>query len=175
MEKEKFVFIGDSLVADFDWQARMPFFEVANYGTPGETTQELLERLPSIIKELENPRIILIVTGTNNVLNEDYGFIETLDEIIIKLSKAFHETEIIVNSLFPISVASLSEKALVRVNKNIEELTEKTGSCFLNMYDRFARSDAQLLLEDGVHLSEKAYDLWSRSIMESLAFLLEDD
>jgi len=175
MGKEKFIFIGDSLVADFDWQARMPFFDVKNYGVPGETTQGLLERLPSIIEKVDNPLIVLIMTGTNNVLNEDYSFVDLLDKIIIELSNANHETEIIVNSLFPINVPALSKEGIIRINKDIEELTRKTGSCFLNMYDRFENSEAQLFLEDGVHLNDKAYSLWARSIMEYLSFILEDD
>ena len=84
-------------------------------------------------------------------------------------------TEIIVNSLFPIQVDFLSKDAITRVNGGIEELTRKTGSCFLNMFDRLKDSDAKLFQADGVHLTGKAYDLWARSIMETLAFLLEDD
>lgn len=175
MEKEKFVLIGDSLVTDFDWQARMPFFEVENLGLQGESVQELLKRIPAIIEKIGTPRIILVMTGTNNVANGDFSFFETYDEIIVELSNAFHETEIIVTSLFPITIPSVSAKELERVNKDIEELTKKTGSCFLNMYDRFASLTTEVFLEDGVHITEKAYDIWARSIMECLAFLLEDD
>lgn len=175
MEKEQFIFIGDSLVADFDWQKRMPFFNVVNLGVPGETAQGLLNRLDSMRSEQFNPRVILLTIGTNNVLSEDFSFIPTLDKIIIHLSNSFTEAEIIVNSLFPIQVGYLSKDTITRINDEIEELTRKTGSCFLNMFDRLKDSDAALFQEDGVHLTGKAYDLWARSIMETLAFLLEDD
>ncbi len=60
MNKEKFVFIGNSLVADFDWQARMPFFDVTNLGIPGETTQDLLE-MGRIAQILMNALIIEMI------------------------------------------------------------------------------------------------------------------
>ena len=175
MGKVKFVLIGDSLVADFDWQARMPFFEVLNLGIPGETAQELLTRLPAIIEKIDEPRVILIMTGTNNVLRDDYSFVETLNKIVITLSKTCLDTEIIVNSLFPLSLPSLSDEGLVRINTEMEELTKKTGSCFLNVHDRLASSAADLFLEDGVHITPHGYELWARTLMGSLAFLLEDD
>lgn len=175
MEKEKFAFIGDSLVADFDWQSRIPFFNVINYGIPGEVAQDLLERLPTIIDELKDPQVILLTIGTNNILNEDYDFVGTLNSIITDLSNAYPETEIIVNSLFPINIPSASQEDIVRINGEIDELSRATGSVYLNMYDRFANSNTQLFQEDGVHLNKKAYHLWSRNIMEFIAFLIEDD
>ncbi len=175
MEKKKFVFLGDSLVADFNWQNRMPFFEVINLGIPGETTQGLQGRLASVISGLKSPDIILVSIGTNDVLGENYSFTAGLDKIIINLSKAFPETEIIVNSLFPIQTNFLTDEAILRINNEINDMTRRTGSCFLNMFDRFKGSGSALFQADGVHLTEKAYDLWARSIMETLAFLLEDD
>lgn len=173
MKNRQFVLIGNSLIADFDWQARMPFFKVADFGTPGETTQDLLEKLPSIIEKLNDPVAVVVVCGTNNVVNGDYDFIDSLEQIVVKLTNAYPETEIIVNSLFPINVSSIPREKIVQINTDIESLTKKTGSTFLNMFKRFESSDANLILEDGIQLSEKAYDFWARSISEYLAFLVE--
>ena len=57
MTQSNFLFLGDSLIADFDWQARMHHFKILNYGVPGETAQGLRNRIPSMTKDLENREI----------------------------------------------------------------------------------------------------------------------
>ena len=65
MKQGRLLFLGDSLLADFNWQERITHFEVLNLSVFGETAQGLLNRLPSIQEQVIDPHIILIMTGTN--------------------------------------------------------------------------------------------------------------
>ncbi|MEN8188398.1 MAG: GDSL-type esterase/lipase family protein [Thermodesulfobacteriota bacterium] len=174
MKKFSLLFVGDSLIADFNWQSRMPNFMVHNYGVPGETALGLLDRLHLVHQEISNPDAILVMIGTNNLLIEDYSFTEALKEIITKLTNLYPGTEVIVNSTLPFKAPWLTEKTLKRINKTTETMTLKTGSCYLDMYSKFENSKDQLFALDGIHLTELAYDIWSRSILEFIAFLVED-
>ena len=174
MAKETFLFLGDSLIADFDWQKRMSHFEILNYGVPGETTKGLLKRIPTIIKEVDNPGLILLMVGTNNLIIEDYSFVSDLQKIIVKLTSRYPTTEVITNSLLPCKLPWVSTESLEKINKQIDPMTQQTGSCYLDMYSKF-KSHPEYFQGDGVHLTPKAYDIWAKCILEFVSFLIEDD
>lgn len=53
MMQSNFLFLGDSLIADFNWQARMHHFKILNRGVQGETAQGLLNRIPEIAQDID--------------------------------------------------------------------------------------------------------------------------
>ncbi len=170
-----FLFVGDSLIADFDWQKRMSLYDVHSFGFPGETVEGLLERLPTIEEKVEKAEIILVMIGVNNIIGQDYTFIDMIRKIIIRLRKKYPSAEIIINSLPPIKVQLLVEDAVTFLNNNIETVTTQTGCCFLSNFSKLEEKGFDIFQSDGVHLTPTTYDNWSRSILEYVAFLLEDD
>jgi lysophospholipase L1-like esterase len=175
MIRGTFFFIGDSFIAGYDWQARMSGFTVHSYGVPDEKAQDLLLRLPAIVDAVESPDIILIMSGISNVLAEDYAFIDVLRKIIIRLSKTYPGAEIIVNSLPHIQVPLLVKDAIRHLNANIRTLAQESGCCFLDNFTKYPTFRHDLFLKDGIHLTDESYALWSRSFLEYVAFLLEDE
>ncbi len=174
MKQGRLLFLGDSLLTDFDWQERLTHFAVLNFGIAGETAQGLLNRLPSIHEQVVDPQIIWIMTGTNNLLLEDYNFSETIQQIVVSLSHWYPMAEIIINSLIPLQIPWLDKDEMQRINKAMEALSLQSGCCFLDMFAKFS-ADVGLFRADGIHFTEKGYKLWARSILEYIAFLLEDD
>lgn len=173
MTQSNFLFLGDSLIADFDWQARMQHFKVLNHGIAGETVQGLLNRIPSIGTKVDNPELILVMTGTNNLIIEDYSFLEPLREITIQLTSQYPTAEVIINSLLPCQLPWVPLNVLQQINQSIEDMTQQTGSCYLDMFSKL-KPTTDFFQDDGIHLTPMAYDLWSKSILEFVAFLIED-
>lgn len=167
--------LGDSMVAGFDWQKRIPHFTIKNYGVPGATTIEVLESLPQLTSRHQSAEIILLMIGTNDVAQENFAFIEDLRKIIVHLSREFPTAEIMVNSLLPMELPYLAKNAVAHINKHIRTACRETGSCYIDVYERFIRSDAKLLEADGVHINKSGYELWTRTLLEHIAFLLEND
>lgn len=174
MSQGTFLFIGDNLVANFDWQKRMPRFEVHSYGADKERVADLLRRLPQIERATPTPDIILIVIGINNVIDGDYTFVDQIRRIVIRLTNLFPQAEIIVNSLPNINIDFLVEEAIIHLNTSINEMTRQTGCCYLDNFVKIAR-DRTIFSADGISLTPESYDRWARSILEYVAFLLEDD
>jgi lysophospholipase L1-like esterase len=170
-----FLLLGDSLIAGYDWQARMPSFKVYNYGLPGEHIQDLLNRLPSIEKTVQSPDIILVMSGINNVIAEDYVFIDILRKIVIRLSNAYPNAEIILNSLPHLKISLLVDDAIRHLNSYIETVSRESGCCYLDNFVKYSNNNMEIFLPDGIHLSDETYELWVRSFLEYVSFLLEDD
>lgn len=170
-----FLFLGDSLVADNNWQPRMPFCTVHNCGVPGSTSLDLLNSLSALRRRIPRPLGIVIMTGTNDILSERYDFVDTIREIIIKLSMDFPTAEIIVTSLLPMRLSFLAEDTIARLNNHIEATTMQTSCCYLDLYSKFTSSEDDLFQADGIHLTRRAYELWTRTLLEHVSYLLEND
>lgn len=175
MTQGTFLFIGDYLIADYDWQKRMPLFEVHSYGLAKEKVEGFLQRLDRIEEKTPDPDIILIMTGINNVIDKDYTFVDQIRRGVIRLSNRYPEAEIIVNSLPNIKVDVLVEEAIHHLNISINAMTTQLGCCFLDNFAVLASSNEKTFKRDGKSLTVKSYDKWARSILEYVAFLLEDD
>lgn len=174
MAQGTFLFFGDSFIADYDWQKRMPHFKVHSLGVSGEKVEGILRRLAEIEGRVAQPDIILIMTGIANVIEGDYTFVDQIRRIVIRLSNTFPNAEIIVNSLPNIRINFLVEEAIHHLNISINTMTRQTGCCYL---DNFAKNAKQpdLFDQDGISLTSASYDRWARSILEYVAFLFEDD
>lgn len=171
----RIILLGDSLVADHDWQSRMPSYKVVNFGVPGSMAADLLASLPDIKQQTPYADVIMVMVGTNDLLTGNFAFITTLKKIFIQLNHDFPTAEILGNSLFPMKLPHISEQTITNLNSHIEAFTVQTGCCFLDTHRRLSNTDQPIFLEDGVHLTEAAYEIWTRALLEHIAFLIEND
>jgi len=173
---KQFLFLGDSLVEFFDWQQHFTDSEVYNFGVAGETAEGLLSRLPGIIARFQAPSLVMIMTGTNNIAMEDYGFLFTYEKIIALLQKNYAHTAIFVTSLLPMDLFFLGD-AVPRVNKRLRDIAGKMNIFYLDLYPLFLGNDAKPVKKyyepDGVHLSRKGYDVWAGAL-EAAVFPAKD-
>ena len=136
---------------------------------------DLFASLPDIKQQVKYADVIMITVGTNDLLSGNFEFINTLKKIFVQLSQDFPTAEILVNSLFPMELPHMSEYTISNLNSHIEAFTMQTGCCFLDTHRRFSDSDQILFQEDGVHITEAAYEIWARALLEHIAFLIEND
>jgi lysophospholipase L1-like esterase len=167
----QFLFIGDSLIEFFNWQKRFPDEQVYNFGSAGETAEGLLSRLPNIISRLESPDLVMIMTGTNNIAMEDYGFLFTYEKIINLLQTSYAQTTIVMTSLLPIELFFLGD-AVPRVNKRLNEIARDKNIVYLDLYPIFLGEDSRPITSyyefDGVHLSSEGYEVWARALEDMI-------
>ncbi len=167
----KFLFIGDSLIEFFDWQGRFPDDQVYNFGSAGETAEGLFSRLPRITDRIKSPDLVMIMTGTNNIAMEDYGFLNTYEKIIGLLQKNYTRATIVVTSLLPIELFFLGD-AVPRVNRRLRDIARDMNVVYLNLYPLFLGEDSKAVTDyyeaDGVHLSLKGYGVWAGALEETI-------
>lgn len=171
---KQYLFIGDSLVEFFDWQKRFPDQQVINFGQAGETAEGLSARLSGIIKHHAAPDFIMIMTGTNNIAMEDYGFLLTYEKIIKQLQEACPGATIIMVSLLPIELFWLGD-AVPRVNKRLKAISRNPAVHYLDLYPLFlgrdGRQNPAFFEPDKVHLSPPGYEVWANALEDFLVDL----
>ena len=162
------LFLGHSLIEFFDWQKRFPGHTVRNLGVAGESVEGLLFRLDRIIKTYPEADLIFIMTGINNIAMEDFDFLGSYREIIVKLSAAYPKANMFIHSLLPVLVDFISNGSILNVNDAIKALAREMRVEFVDVHkyfiDKQGKPVKDYLLDDGVHLSDEGYNVWSGAL-----------
>jgi lysophospholipase L1-like esterase len=178
MAQTNWLFIGDSLIEFCDWQAKFSQAVVQNLGMAGETVEGLLARLDRQMDRIVPPDLILIMSGINNVAMEDFAFLPAYEIIIERLKTDFPQARIVVNCLLPVRLPWFAEDTVPRVNRLLQQMAGRLSVSYLNIYQRFLdaqQHDAQqhidtcCFLKDGVHLSDKGYEVWAQALRDFLS------
>ena len=158
------IFIGDSLIEFHNWQTSFPEHRVHNYGRAGETVEGLLSRVMNIGQVCKRADVIFVMSGINNVAMGDIGFIDFYRVIIDKLKTSYPEAQIYIHSVLPTFIDLIPDQLIRDVNERLKELSKLSGVNYIDLYSRFTDKNGSpirgLFLEDGVHLSERGYELW---------------
>lgn len=171
----KLLLLGDSLIADNDWQPRLPNYAVYNHGVPGIMASDLWSMLPEIREAIPSCDLVMVMIGTNDLLTGNHDFIHTIKKILIQIIHDYPTAEVLVNGLFPMELPYLPPNSITSINCHIEAISMQTGCCYLNTHNRLLESDETIFADDGIHLTKAAYEIWSRTLLEHIAFLIEDE
>lgn len=162
------VFIGDSLTEYFDWQYRFPEYRSVNLGIAGETVGELRERLDGTAPHMRSADVIFVMTGINNIASGDYSIVFPYESVISALTGRFPKARVVVQSILPVALHPEMNERIRSVNAQLQQAAEKHHAVYLDVFSAFVdtRGNAtrDLLLDDGVHLSDKGYEVWAEVI-----------
>ncbi len=168
----RLLFIGDSLIEFYDWQARFRGNEVFNYGIAGETVEGLHARLPAILEKVASPDFVFIMTGINNMAMGDGNFIGTYRRIITRIRAVSPSSKIFVHSLLPVLFPFITNDEIRETNIKLKNMAEEENVFYSDVHSVFLDSSgsprASFLLDDGVHLSREGYRAWSAEIEKQL-------
>jgi len=174
--KPTVVFIGDSLTEFFDWQGRFPAYKVFNLGVAGETVEGLLGRMDRILRAIRNegrePDVIFVMTGINNVAMEDYEILGGYRQSITSMASAFGKSTMVIQSILPARLPWIDNTIIRQLNKSLKQMAEDLKAEYLDLYNLFispvSGPNKEYLLDDGVHVSGKGYEVWSGAVEDFL-------
>ena len=162
------VFIGDSLTQWCDWERRFPHHQVLNLGISGETVEGLLARRDRIRGAVGNPGYVFLMTGINNIANEQYDIIPPFREITRNLTTWYKKSTVVVQSILPVELTWIDNTVIKETNLRIKQLAREYSADYLDVYSLFVDSKGNpkngLLSDDGVHLAGNGYDVWVKEV-----------
>jgi len=168
-----------------NWRRNFFGWNAANFGWGGDTIQNILWRLTNGELDNVNPKVIVVLAGTNNIGkmaprgSEDprvADIIRGLKAILgICRQKAPHATIVLVG-ITPrndnIAVMSIINK----VNESIAKFADGKKIRYLYINDKLTDKDGKFLdgmaNPDGLHLDVKGYQAWADALKPILTELL---
>lgn len=184
-------FVGDSITrrwgaTDYPeflahWKQNFHGWNAANFGWGADSIQNILWRLENGELDGVNPKVIVILAGTNNVGRNPGSEAKVADVtngikalIAICREKAPRAT-IIITAIFPRNDGIAVLPTIKRINENIARLADGKTIRFLNVNHLLADKDFTLfegMMVDQLHPSLKGYQIWADALKPIFTELL---
>ncbi|MDZ4780685.1 MAG: platelet-activating factor acetylhydrolase IB subunit [Planctomycetia bacterium] len=183
-EQVDLLFIGDSITHGWEgdgkdvWAKYFAPRHAMNAGIGGDRTQHVLWRLQNGNLEGIQPKLAVLMIGTNNSNGEDNTATEIADgikAIVTELRTKTPETKVLVLAIFPRGDKPNPQRDKIsEVNKQVAAWDQVDGKnvIYFDFGDKFLAADGSLpadIMPDFLHLSPKGYEIWAEAIEPQLA------
>ena len=169
-----------------NWKQNFFGWNAADFGWGADTIQNILWRLDNRELDGVNPKIIVLLAGTNNVGNTilpggDEAKVADITrgiQAILRImeTKAPGAT-IVLTGIFPRNDNPAVMPTINKINKNLSQLADGKKIRFLNINDRLANPDGKLFdgmmnAADKLHPTIKGYQVWADALKPIFSELL---
>jgi lysophospholipase L1-like esterase len=189
-------FVGDSITRRWgasdeqyksfleNWRRNFFGWNAANFAWGGDTTQNILWRLNSGELDNVNPKIIVVMAGTNNIgrqspqSNDDPRIEEAtsgIKAIVEVCRRKAPKATIVLMAITPRNDNIAVMPIINRVNDNIAKLGDGKKIRYLNVNNKLADGDGKFfdgMATDGLHLDIKGYQVWADALRPVFSELL---
>ncbi len=189
------LFLGDS-ITDFwrdtnpqrggkaVWDREYAPLHAVNFGISADRTQNVLWRLAHGEAEGYQPKVVVLMIGTNNTGLESDGTprnttaetVEGVTAVVHELRARFPAAKILFLAIFPRGEKDSPQRAEVaEVNRELAKLNDGQHVFYLDIGGRFLDAEGNLprdVMPDLLHPSLKGYEIWADAIRAPLQQLL---
>jgi lysophospholipase L1-like esterase len=189
-------FEGDSIVrrwgaTDYpellaNWKQNFFGWNAANFGWGADRTQNILWRLQNGELDGVNPKIIVLLAGTNNVGNTippegDDAKVADITRGLLAIVRVMQakapEAIIIVTGIFPRNDNMAVMPTIEKINRNLSQLADGRKIRYLNINNLLADSEGKLFdgimnAGDKLHPTLKGYQVWADALKPIFTELL---
>jgi lysophospholipase L1-like esterase len=162
-------FVGDSLTALGHWDEWFPGETVRNFGVSGDTTDDVIARLPQVVEEA--PSTIVLLIGTNDLAwrrSAEY-IVRNIETALVQLRRDLPEAYLLVQSVLPREREYAD--VIKDINRHLWQFAPTVRAQYLDLWPAFALADGSLnpeLCEDDLHLLDAGYDAWLAELRPAL-------
>ncbi len=188
------LFLGDSITYQWSrhseiWEEYYAQYAPANFGIAGDATQQVLWRIENGELYRIQPRVVVLLIGTNNTGSY------TADEILAantKIVERIHEklpdTKVLLLAIFPRGPRSFDKNGIPRddgitrmavineVNRGLAKLDNGDSVRFLDIGSVFTGPDGKIpeeLMYDQLHLTNQGYRRWAEAMNPLLTEMMQ--
>jgi lysophospholipase L1-like esterase len=159
-----------------NWNENFKGWNAADFGWGGDKTQNMLWRLKQGELDGVNPKVIVLMAGTNNVGNlsptDDTGMraaetVRGVAAVLKELRARAPKATIVLMGITPRNDNVKVMPIIFAANRGIAKLADGHGIRYLNINARLVDGRGVLLpgmTGDGLHLTVKAYQLWADAL-----------
>lgn len=162
----RMAFVGDSITAGGDWQEWFPDAETINFGVPGFTSDDLLEKLDDIVAA--QPDEILLLIGTNDLglRRSVEHLVRNVEFALVHLRRELPGARLLLQSIMPRSpefAASIQD-----ANIHLRQFCATIRASYLDLWPAMATEQGGIrpeLSDDALHLTAQGYEAWLSELL----------
>jgi len=164
-----------------NWKYNFFGWNAANFGWGADGIQNILWRIENGELDGVNPKVIVILAGTNNIGTRPGGdekvaeIVRGFDALVATCREKAPNAKIILTAIFPRNDSMAVWPEIQRVNEQLATRADGKNIYFLNINDKLANADGVLLdgmTIDKLHLSVKGYQVWADALKPMLTEFL---
>ncbi len=165
-----------------NWRKNFFGWNAGNFGWGGDRTEHILWRIENGELEGLNPKVIVLLAGTNNVngqAGDEAKVTEVVDgirAIIATCQEKSPESSIVLTAIMPRNDNnSAAMPTIDEINDLLAKLADGKRVRFLNVNDKLVDGEGKLsegMTDDGVHLTVDGYQVWADGLKPILSELL---
>lgn len=176
LKRGDIVFLGNSITEQGgDWGKRIGWKNVKNRGISGDVTEGVLKRLDEVT--YIKPQAIFLLIGINDIFNHATTP-EYVASNILAIEQTIHRaspsTILYVQTILPTNNTSIKEK-IQQTNALLQKNAGEKTYILLRTHELFVDKSGLMKNEytnDGVHLNEEGYAIWSEFLKKLLPDLV---
>jgi lysophospholipase L1-like esterase len=163
------------------WKRTFHGWNAGNFAWGGDGTENILWRLENGELDGVDPKVIVLLAGTNNVGREPGDDAKVRDvtrgvkAIIDTCRKKAPAATIVLTAIFPRNDNPAVMPTITRINANLAKMADGKSIRFLDVNAKLAGPDGTLfegMTVDKLHLSPKGYEVWAEGLKPILTELL---
>lgn len=168
------VFLGDSHIKGCNWAKLYKNPQIINYGIPGNTTRDVIERLGPVVER--KPQKIFLMVGINDITNriEEDSIVANYQIILDTIKIQSPNTLVYVHSIIPPNFMVRQDLSFVKpdmirsINLKLQKLCVDNNVVYIDLYSRFTTGGELEYFNsiDGVHLNTPGYQEWGAILEE---------
>lgn len=182
------IFIGDSITHGWEkegadlWQEYYQRRGALNLGFSGDRTEHVLWRLENGAVDGMNPRLAVLMIGTNNTghrMDPASYTAEGIARIVDDLRRKLPETQVLILGIFPRQVSPYNDMRRRNddINRLISALADGETIHYLDIGGAFLKEDGTLredLMPDLLHPNPAGYRVWAEAMEATVKRLLQE-
>jgi len=176
---ENIVFLGDSITDFYDVDKYFSHNNVVNSGISGNRTTDILDNMEERVYRY-NPSKVFLLIGINDLAyqTDKKEIINNIEEIIEEIKEKRPETEIYLESVYPINdsddekiehdkLVNRRNEDVVEINKILKKYCEKNKIKYIDLYSKLIDKEGNLKIEytkEGLHISDEGYEFITKEL-----------
>ena len=188
MKNVDLLFVGDSITHHWEKEGKSVFDKfyahrnTLNVGFSGDRTEHVLWRFNNGAIDDINPKLAVLMIGTNNTGHRMDPAKDTalgIQFILSELKQRLPNTKVLLLAIFPRD-ADAGGKHRVRndeINEKIKSFADDKTVFFLDIADKFLDADGNLpkdIMPDRLHPNSKGYEIWAEAMEPMVKQLMEE-
>jgi lysophospholipase L1-like esterase len=181
------LFIGDSITEGWTrnktgariWTEYYSSIKTANFGIGGDKTENVLWRIQNGNLDGINPKVIVLMIGTNNVKRDTaVNIVEGVTAIVREIRIRTPNSKVLLLAIFPRgeNPVEADREKITEINTRIASLDDYRHVYYLDIGQRFLSPDGKIskeIMPDFLHLSTAGYKIWADAMQPKLAELMK--